>query len=145
MPALVKGQRFKYSNSPNGFNYVNPIKGLRYYATDPDYQNGFKIDRVAFVNSVNLLPMYYDGGVRKLTLPRRSPAGGWPSITSAMDSARAGDIVVFYQGSNLDYTGLGEIMSADSSGVRIEYISPGVPFSNVNVGIFKSVDSLKKQ
>lgn len=134
VPLLMKGRRIQYINSPNAWNYVNPVKGLRYYYTDPDMNNGFFIDRIAFGYA---LPFYYEAGQRKLRLPR-SNAAGIAVIKASMDSAKVGDFVIFYLSSNLDYVGMGEVVATDSAHVQIGYISAGVSSTlQVNVGIYR--------
>lgn len=122
VPILMKGKEIKYFNSEGHFR-AKHIKGQRYYHTDPDYQNGYEITRTAY----GKFNFEYENGAKKLTLTQR------------LAPVKVGDIMVFYQGSNLDFYGMGEVETVTDSSYTITYCSPGLNNSiTLNVGVYKS-------
>ena len=126
VPIIFKGT-VKMTNS-TAQGYVNPIRGYRYQATDPDFKNGFEM----LYCHDGFIPVYSEGGIYKAKMNKRFIPGQYTSM-------KVGDVVALMDGGDQAWKGISTVVAVDSLTYTIAYL-PKTTRSDYRykMGVFKS-------
>lgn len=125
IPMLFQGNNIFSNCQPIG--YVKPVLGVRYLATDPDFQNGFELPRIY----VGTIAYTLSSNIKSITL------------TNPLIPVKVGDVIVFAADSDGRYAGFGEITAVEELIYTISYLSPSINnTTRYKLGIFKEKTDL---